>query len=70
VLWVSVMGKDWLAGEGRGGDKFLIFFICSIFLVNFSFHARNSNHIFSSLACCFALIPLDANPLVTKHKKG
>jgi hypothetical protein len=55
VLWVSVMGKDWLAGEGRGGDKFLIFFICSIFLVNFSFHARNSNHIFSSLACCFAL---------------
>jgi hypothetical protein len=53
---VGVMGKDWLALEARGGDKLLIFLICSsLFLVNFSFHARNSDRIFSSLACCSAL---------------
>jgi hypothetical protein len=47
---VGVMGKDWLGREGRGGDKLLIFLICSsIFLVNFSFYARNFDRIFSSL---------------------
>jgi len=53
---VGVMSKDWLVGEGRGGNQLLIFLICSsIFLVNFTFHARNPDRIFSSFACCSAL---------------
>jgi len=52
---VGVMGKDWLAGEVRGGDELLILLMCSsIRLLHSSFHARNSDHIFSSLAYCSA----------------
>jgi hypothetical protein len=56
VTRVGVMGGDSLAEEERGGEKLSIFLICSsIFLVNFSSHARNSDRIFSSLLCCSAL---------------
>jgi hypothetical protein len=49
---VRVMGNDWLAGAaGHDGEKLSIFLICSsIFLLAFSFHKRNSNHIFSIFA--------------------
>jgi len=50
---VGVMGKDWLAGEVRGGEELLILLMCSsIRLQDSSFHARNSDCIFSSLAYC------------------
>jgi hypothetical protein len=53
---VGVMGKDWLAGKWRDGDKLLIFLICSsIFFMNFSFHAMNYDRIFSIIACCSTL---------------
>jgi len=48
---VGVMGNDWLAGEGHGGEKLSIFLICSsIFLLAFSFHTRNFDRIFSIFA--------------------
>jgi hypothetical protein len=54
---VGVLGKDWLAVERRGGDKFLIFLICSsIFLMIFhSTRGILTAYIFSSLDCCSAL---------------
>jgi hypothetical protein len=52
---VGVIGKDWLAGEGHGADKLLIFLMYSLFLLNFSFHVRNSYRVFSCLACCSTL---------------
>jgi hypothetical protein len=49
------MGRNWLAGEGRGGEKLLILLMCSsICLLNLSFHTRKSNRIFYSLTCCSA----------------
>jgi hypothetical protein len=48
----GVMGEDWLTEVEHGGEKLSIILICSsIFLVNFSFHAMNSNRIFYILAC-------------------
>jgi hypothetical protein len=48
---VGIMGNDWLAGAGHGGEKLSIFLICfSIFLLAFSFHTRNSDRIFSIFA--------------------
>jgi hypothetical protein len=45
------MGEDWLTGAEHGGEKLSIIFICSsIFLVNFSFYAMNSDRVFSILA--------------------
>jgi len=50
---VGVMGKDWLAGEVQGGEELLILLMySSIRLLDSSFHGRNSDRIFSSLACC------------------
>jgi hypothetical protein len=47
-----VLGKDWLVGEVRGGEKLsILFLISSIRLLDSSFHTRNSDRIFSSLAC-------------------
>jgi hypothetical protein len=48
---VCVMGNDWLARVGHGGEKLSIYLICSsIFLLAFSFHMRNSDRIFSIFA--------------------
>jgi hypothetical protein len=48
---VGIMGNDWLAGAGHGGEKLSIFLICSsIFLLAFSFHTRNFDRIFSIFA--------------------
>jgi hypothetical protein len=53
VSEVGVMGKDWLAGEVRDVEELLILLMCSsIRLLDSSFHARNSDRIFSNLACC------------------
>jgi hypothetical protein len=47
----GVMGEDWLTGAEHGGEKLSIILICSsIFLVNFSFHAIDSDRIFSIIA--------------------
>jgi hypothetical protein len=54
---IGVMGNNWLAGAGHGGEKLSIFLICSsIFLLPFSFHTRNSDHIFFYL-CSALFIP-------------
>jgi hypothetical protein len=51
AVGVSVMGNDWIAGEGHGGEKLSIFLLCSsICLVDLATIARKTDLLFSSYA--------------------
>jgi hypothetical protein len=51
AVGVSIMGNDWIAGEGHRREKLSIFLLCfSICLVDLATIARKTDLLFSSFA--------------------